>query len=221
MDKNKKHTNPGLFFFCVLVCALTGAFITQPVAGPSPMKEAGVSDILDEDGAALTVVEETDADAVTASADATETEAENAVPAEEAAEPATEPEQPSETPAPTEEPKEAAATYEVSPEAANGHWSKAEGSWFFVTDSGNYHGWLHDVDGETYYLNPETGAMTTGLLELDGKTYYFSPDGVLMTGDTEINGLIYHLKDDGSFDESVQAESLPAPEVLITAAPYK
>ena len=68
-------------------------------------------------------------------------------------------------------------------------------------------------------MNPETGAMTTGLLELDGKTYYFSPDGVLMTGDTEINGLIYHLKDDGSFDESVQAEAIPTPEVIITGVP--
>ena len=221
MDTNKKHTNPGLFFFCVLVCALTGTFVTQPVAGPSPMKEAGVSDIPDEDVAALSVVEETDTDAAVESADTAETEADTSVQAEEEAEPVPEPEEPSTAPSPTEEPKETVVTYEVSPEAANGYWSKAEGSWFFVTDSGNYHGWLHDADGETYYLDPETGVMTTGLLELDGKTYYFNSDGVLMTGDTEINGLIYHLNADGSFDESVQAEPLPTPEVIITAAPYK
>ena len=236
MEKNKKHTNPGLFFFCVLVCGLTGAFVTQPSEGPSPMKEAGFSDILDEDAASLTVVEESDTDAAEStdavdgstdaaaeSADAAVespdgAEAEAAAPAEEPAEAASETEALTEAPTPAGQAKEA-ATYEVSPEAADGYWSKAEGSWFFVTDNGNYHGWLHDVDGETYYMNPETGAMTTGLLELDGKTYYFSPDGVLMTGDTEINGLIYHLKDDGSFDESVQAEAIPTPEVIITGVP--
>ena len=216
MEKNKKHTNPGLFFFCVLVCGLTGAFVTQPSEGPSPMKEAGFSDILDEDAASLTVVEESDTDAAVESPDGAEAEA--AAPAEEPAEAASETEAPTKAPTPAGQAKEA-ATYEVSPEAADGYWSKAEGSWFFVTDNGNYHGWLHDVDGETYYMNPETGAMTTGLLELDGKTYYFSPDGVLMTGDTEINGLIYHLKDDGSFDESVQAEAIPTPEVIITGVP--
>lgn len=221
MDKNKKHTNPGLFFFCVLICALTGTFVTQPVAGPSPMKDAGFSDIPGESAASLTVVEETDVDEAAEPTDTAEAETETEVPAEETAEPASEPEEPTEAPSPTEAPKEAGPAYEVSPEAADGYWSKAEGSWFFVTDSGNYHGWLHDVDGETYYLNPETGAMTTGILELDGKTYYFSPDGVLMSGDTEINGLIYHLNEDGSFDESAQAETVAEPEVIITAAPYK
>lgn len=239
MEKNKKHTNPGLFFFCVLVCGLTGAFITRPVQGPSPMEEAGFSDIFDEGAASLTVVEESDTDAAVASADTVDeaaeaaaeatdgaveaadgAEAEASAPAEGTTEAASATEAPTEAPTPAEQPKEA-VSYEVSPEAADGYWSKAEGSWFFVTDNGNYHGWLHDVDGETYYMNPETGAMTTGLLELDGKTYYFSPDGVLMTGDTEINGMIYHLKDDGSFDEAVQAEAVPTPEVVVTGVPYK
>ena len=218
MDNNKKHTNPGLFFFCILGCILTGAFVTQPVAGPSPMKEAGISDILDEDAAALTDVEATVTEAAADSADAENTAASPAAEPDVTAVPT---EIPADTPTPTVEPAETAVKYEVSPEAANGYWSKAEGSWFFVTDSGNYHGWLHDVDGETYYLNPETGAMTTGPLELDGKTYYFSADGVLMTGDVKINGYTYHLNADGSFNESVQAVPDAAPEVLITGVPYK
>ena len=85
MEKNKKHTNPGLFFFCVLVCGLTGAFVTQPSEGPSPMKEAGFSDILDEDAASLTVVEESDTDAAESADAAVESpdgaEAEAAAPA--------------------------------------------------------------------------------------------------------------------------------------------
>lgn len=56
--------------------------------------------------------------------------------------------------------------------------------WFMFDANGNMMtGWYTDVNGNTYYLNPNSdntlGAMQTGWVTIDGKRYYFNenPDG--------------------------------------------
>ena len=38
------------------------------------------------------------------------------------------------------------------------------------------------VDGNGYYFNTKTGAVTTGEKKIDGKWYYFGEDAVMQTG---------------------------------------
>lgn len=52
-------------------------------------------------------------------------------------------------------------------------------SYHFSNDGRMQTGWL-ELDGATYYLNPISGAMLTGMQTIDGQKYIFGDDGVLM-----------------------------------------
>lgn len=59
-----------------------------------------------------------------------------------------------------------------------------------------------EIDGESYYFDPETGQMATGCLELEGDLYYFDPDnGQMLTGwqETEL-GQRYFSTESGSME---------------------
>ena len=241
MDNNK-HTSPFLFFLCFLFCLFTAYAVTQPAAGLSPMKDSGFTevisaekdetgtDVLTEEAITEETSEETSSAAETTAEDATAAEetvseeASEAVPPEETSAEAyvSEPETAESTEAPVSQAAETAAdgNYTVSPEAANGSWSKSGGEWFFVTEDGNYHGWFYDTDGHVYYLNPENGVMTTGWLDLNGNRYYFNTDGVMQTGDVEVDGQIYHFNNDGIL-EGAGTSAEAQPEIVITAVPAK
>jgi len=79
---------------------------------------------------------------------------------------------------------------------AAGSWLKINGAWYHFGSSGYMQtGWIYD-NGKWYYLDPETGAMRTGLLRApDGFLYYFLPDGSMATGDVTVDGSKRHFND--------------------------
>ena len=55
-----------------------------------------------------------------------------------------------------------------------------------------------EVDGTSYYFQPETGQLYTGWQTLDGTTYCFDETGHRRTGVYQEDGGIWQLNDDGS-----------------------
>ena len=50
-------------------------------------------------------------------------------------------------------------------------------------------GWYQDLkDGQTYYFDPETGAMVTGQAVIDGKQYSFNAYAPVPTYEQDKNG---------------------------------
>lgn len=49
------------------------------------------------------------------------------------------------------------------------------------------------IDGNWYYFNPETKAMSTGWLELDGKRYYLDEAGIRLTGWVTLDDGSYYI----------------------------
>ena len=61
-------------------------------------------------------------------------------------------------------------------------WALSDGSWYYASGSGALaSGWLHDR-GAWYWLDPETRAMRTGVLEVGGTPYRFLGSGAMATG---------------------------------------
>ena len=93
-------------------------------------------------------------------------------------------------------------------------WANVDGRWYFMDDSGAMRsGWLKDVSGEWYYLNPISdgtkGAMRVGWHQIDNKWYYFNTvsngtQGRMLKSQRTQDG--YLLKEDGSWNESVSKE---------------
>ena len=61
-------------------------------------------------------------------------------------------------------------------------------------------GWK-TVKGKSYYADPKTGTVYTGIRKINGKNYYFKPDGSLTTarGFQKIGNSTYYICKDGSF----------------------
>ena len=56
---------------------------------------------------------------------------------------------------------------------------------------------LTRVDGQIYYFNPSTGAMSTGWQTIENGTHYFSASGPMVTGWQEIEGNRYYFDESG------------------------
>ena len=115
--------------------------------------------------------------------------------------------------------------------SSNGGWTGSGDSWYYknaagtimtgwVSDGGNYYycdpsnggkmkaGWLHDTDGNWYYLNPNHdgtyGRMMTSWQTINGVKYYFRPNsggpmGSMVCNTTvSINGTHYTFNSDGA-----------------------
>ncbi|HIT93803.1 MAG TPA: N-acetylmuramoyl-L-alanine amidase family protein [Candidatus Faecivivens stercoripullorum] len=93
-----------------------------------------------------------------------------------------------------------------------------DGNTYFYKDGEKVTGWVEE-DGEWYYMNEDTGAMTeeswvkvnnvwyafdddghmlTGWQEIDGKWYYLKDCGGMATGWQQVDGKWYYLKGDGA-----------------------
>ena len=93
-----------------------------------------------------------------------------------------------------------------------------DGNTYFYKDGEKVTGWVEE-DGEWYYMNEDTGAMTeeswvkvnnvwyafdddghmlTGWQEIDGKWYYLKDWGGMATGWQQVDGKWYYLKGDGA-----------------------
>ena len=89
-------------------------------------------------------------------------------------------------------------------------WLEADGSWYYLNASGKMEkGWLYTdawyylgsdgsrqtgwvkVNGDWYYMDPESGAMRTGWLETGGKWYYLNSKGEMETGWLYTNAWYY------------------------------
>ena len=57
---------------------------------------------------------------------------------------------------------------------------------------------LQNVDGKTFYFDPDSGYAYTGFKTLDNKTYYFNEEGEMYSGLREIKGESYYFNEDGS-----------------------
>ena len=58
-------------------------------------------------------------------------------------------------------------------------------------------GWL-EIEGNTYYFDPETFDMQTGWVDLSDGRYYLGDDGIRRTGWQTIDGKRYYLSDNGA-----------------------
>lgn len=115
---------------------------------------------------------------------------------------------------------------EYKPETSKPETSEPETEWkrdddgntYFYKDGEKVTGWVEE-DGEWYYMNEDTGAMTeeswvkvnnvwyafdddghmlTGWQEIDGKWYYLKDWGGMATGWQQVDGKWYYLKGDGA-----------------------
>lgn len=78
-------------------------------------------------------------------------------------------------------------------------WVSTDSKWYYMNKSGAMlTGWLFD-NGNWYYLSPyHGGALIGGGWILDnGNWYYLSDDGKMVTGQININGVIYQFDDNG------------------------
>lgn len=93
-------------------------------------------------------------------------------------------------------------------------WQNIGGSWYYFTldkadgfvlaaQSGTY-----QIDGKWYYFDDEGKRVSNGwAVDKEGTWYYASASGELMTGDAEINGVLYHFKNSGELRSGVIIEN--------------
>lgn len=69
-------------------------------------------------------------------------------------------------------------------------WALIDGKWYAFDAQGYMRtGWYQDLkDGQTYYFDPETGAMVTGQAVIDGKQYSFNAYAPVPTYEQDKNG---------------------------------
>ena len=83
-------------------------------------------------------------------------------------------------------------------------WCFFEGRWYYADGSGALErGWLN-AGGDTYWLDPETGAMATGFIDQDGALYWFDETGALAKGSVVVDGALRFADETGAvrFDAS-------------------
>ena len=81
-------------------------------------------------------------------------------------------------------------------------WCFFEGRWYYADGSGALErGWLN-AGGDTYWLDPETGAMATGWLHLDDGWYWLRDWGAMATGWINEGGSAYKLDVGGRWVEN-------------------
>lgn len=203
MTGNKKKTNPVLVLIVVMMCILLGAFLNKSSAEYSTGSEGVKPNTI--------VAEKTKEKTDTAEKNSSEDTEEKLSPAEEEApEPTV---TPTPTPAPTPTPTPAFA---ASPEASVGVWTPNGSRWMFLVNGTPYYGWLTDLDGKRYYMDPD-GNMHVGWLDDGGKRYYMDLDGIMQTGTVTIDDEKYQFLEDGSLKgyeagENASEEVSPAPE---------
>ena len=57
---------------------------------------------------------------------------------------------------------------------------------------------MHEIDGKTYYFDPNTGYISEGFKKVGSKTFYFKKNGTVNTGLKKIKGDTYFFNKDGS-----------------------
>ena len=201
--KNKRIHGP-LLVVCLALCIIAGGVFTSSSYMPTDLQDSwSVAGIPQEAGdiGLLAQLFGTSKERKAEVEVATEPETELATWDESGTE--------TETQAPPAQKKKKKSSFEVSPEAKEGVWTSSGTDWVFMTENGTvpYSGWLHDVDGKTYYLGDDY-LMVTGWQEIGEKRYYFDPDGILQTGKVSIDGEEYVFDQDGSLvsgpDEAVK-----------------
>ena len=78
------------------------------------------------------------------------------------------------------------------------YWQKIDDNWYYFYGSGSMAtGWVTQRIG-TFYLDPETGIMATGMVEIDGTLCNFDDEGHATGGwMTKEDGTRYYFKEDG------------------------
>ena len=75
------------------------------------------------------------------------------------------------------------------------YWQKMDGNWYYFYGSGAMAtGWVTQKIG-TFYLDPETGIMATGMTVIDGVRWFFNEDGKYGTGWAEDETGKYYFED--------------------------
>ena len=73
-------------------------------------------------------------------------------------------------------------------------WKLDGSSYVYVNDDGTYYkGWIHTTDNKYYYMDLDTGHMTTGWKQINGKYYYFKSTGEMAVGWELVDGKYYYL----------------------------
>ena len=83
--------------------------------------------------------------------------------------------------------------------ALNLGWKYIDGKWYYIGVDG-FVGAKHfgEVDGIRYYFTSDGSIATNGWgCSYSGEWYYAYPSGALATGDTSINGVLYHFDEKG------------------------
>lgn len=88
-------------------------------------------------------------------------------------------------------------------------WLKEGKDWYYMKEfdetpirlveaGERLHGWFQDEDYKIYYLNEQTGKMTTGWLKYQDDWYYFHGHGEMATGWLKYDNNWYYLSEDGA-----------------------
>lgn len=186
MSGNKRHINPLLLIFILLLCFSAVFFFRRSSFDPS----------YDSSQSPVAQLAQTFSSSRTPDADKNSNSRSELTPA--AASDPTGTVTPAVSSAPTVLPD--SDKEKISPEAASGVWTSNGSSWLFMTEGTPYTGWLIDSDGKHYYFNSD-GIMQTGWIEDSGKRYYADLDGIMQTGTVTIDGKDYEFLSDGTLKE--------------------
>lgn len=77
-------------------------------------------------------------------------------------------------------------------------WVLDNGNWYYYDSNGVLTKGWQEVNGSTYYMDPETGIMAKGWLDLNGTWYYFNGSGAMMTGWQAIGNKWYYFENSGA-----------------------
>lgn len=94
--------------------------------------------------------------------------------------------------------------YDRASGAAKNEWKQISGNWYYFNEEGIMQKGLQTIKGAKYYLN-DSGAMVTGWQKLDGNYYYFSGGGAMQYGWLILSDKTYYL--DQSTGVMVSGES--------------
>ena len=76
-------------------------------------------------------------------------------------------------------------------------WSEEDGIICYLDKDGDPVTGLQELQGNTYYFDPDTGAMISGWVELPEGSSYFGPDGIRLTGWVDVDGGRCYIGTDG------------------------
>lgn len=79
-----------------------------------------------------------------------------------------------------------------------GTWNNEDGKWYYLNEANEkVSGFITD-NNMTYYLDPFSYELKTGIQDIGGKTYYFSDDGHMNKGWVKSDHDWYYYGDDGA-----------------------